>query len=121
MEGRIGARGRTHHALPPVVAVLGNNAKWDEIKLFGKVWECEWVAVKVGVEGEVVGRGGSGVWVEVYGGAGGVFMNSGPGCKRDGVYPSRSFASSSSNSRETSSSPAVCEGDVVSEVVVVGA
>ena len=65
MEGRIGARGRTHHEFPPKMAVLGNYAKWDKIKLFGKVWECEWVAVEVGVEGEVVSRGGSCVGVEV--------------------------------------------------------
>ena len=65
LGGRIGARGRTHHALPPVVTVLGNYAKWDKIKLFGKVWECEWVAVEVGVEGEVIRRGGSCVRVEV--------------------------------------------------------
>ena len=65
MEGRIGARGRTHHALRPKVAVLGNDAKWGEIELFGKVWECEWVAVEVGVKGEVVRSDGSGVGVEV--------------------------------------------------------
>ena len=65
LGGRIGARGRTHHALPPIVAVLGNNAKWDKIELFGKVWECEGVAVEVGVEGEFVGREGSVVGVQV--------------------------------------------------------
>ena len=65
LGGRIGTRGRTHHALPPVVAVLGNYAKWDKIKLFGKVWECERVAVEVGMEGDVVGLEGSDVWVEV--------------------------------------------------------
>ena len=98
MEGRIGARGRAHHALPPKMAVLGNYAKWVEIELFGKVWECERVAVEVGVEGDVVGRRWSGEGVEVYGGAVGVFVKSVPGCEGDGVDPSRSFASSSSNS-----------------------
>ena len=65
LEGRIGARGRTHHVFPPKMAVLGNYAKWVKIELFGKVWECERVAVEVGVEGEVVGREGSVVWVKV--------------------------------------------------------
>ena len=113
LVGRIGARGRTHHAFPPKMAVLGNDAKWDEVKLFGNFRECERVAVEVGVEGEVVGRRGSGVWVEVYGSAVGVFVDSVPGCEWDGVYPSWSFSSASFPSPEPASPPAVCECDVV--------
>ena len=103
------------------MAVLGDDAKWGEIKVFGKFRECERVAVEVGVEGEVVGRKGSVVGVKVEGGTVVVFVNSAPGCEWDGVYPSRSFTSAASDSREASSSPALCECDVVGKVVVVGA
>ena len=77
--------------------------------------------VGVGLGGDVVGRGGSGGWVEVEGGPVRVFVDSVPSCNGDGVNPSWSFASASSNSREASASPAVCEGNVVGEVVVVRA
>ena len=97
LEGRIGARGRTHHAFPPKMAVLGNYAKWVKVKLFGKVWECEWVAVEVGVEREVVGSKGSVVGVAVEWGAVGVFVNSVPSCEWNGVNPSGSFSASSSD------------------------
>ena len=59
---RVGAR--TTHSRQKM-AVLGNDAKWDEIKLFGKVWECERVAVEVGIQGDVVGLRRSVVRVEV--------------------------------------------------------
>ena len=48
-------------------------------------------------------------------------MDSVPGCEWDGVDPSWSFTSPSPDSRESSSSPTLCECDVVGKVVVVSA
>ena len=80
----------------------------------------ERVTVEVGVEGDVVRKYWSVVWVEVYGGLVWVFVDSLPGCGGDSFDPSFAFAAAAVRSAKTALSPAICEGDVVGKVVVVG-
>ena len=75
--------------------------------------ECEGVGMEVWVKGGVVREDGSVVRVEVYWSAVGVFVYSLPRGLWYSVDPSWAFPSASGSSDESSSSPSVCESDVV--------
>ena len=76
--------------------------------------------MEVGVEGDVVRKYRSMVWVEVYGGLVWVLVDSLPGCGGDSFDPSLAFAATAVRPAEPALSPTIRESNVVGKVVVVG-